>query len=98
MNFIPLAACIFLIFCPPRHHHRHVQTWSNGMPTCDAIHTTNCNVGPRAPTPYTGCRDVVSHFHDSWGNQDDYVGSYRAKDQHSVLVCLDAYAKKQGLQ
>lgn len=93
-----LLVCLIPFLCighGPRHHAR---TWSNGMPTCDAVHTTNCNIGPQSAVPFKGCADVVKNFHDSWGNQDDFVSEFRAGDQHAVLVCLEAYAKKRGLQ
>ena len=93
-----LVVCLLPFLCFGHGSRHHARTWSNGMPTCDATHTTNCNIGPQDRVRFKGCRDVVKNFHDSWSNQDDFVSEYRVDDQHAVLVCLDAYAKQRGLQ
>lgn len=46
----------------------------------------------------TSCDTILSGFHDSWGNQDDFVSGFPIDEQHRVLVCLDKLAKKQGRQ
>lgn len=48
------------------------------------------------PARPPSCDTILKGFHDSWGNQDDFVSSFPIDEQHRVLVCLDKLAKKQG--
>lgn len=84
MNLLLITACVLFFLCANGHGHRHVRAASEVVPPTE-LH-------------FTGCREVVKRFHDGWQNRDNYVSEYSVEDQHDVLVCLDAYAKRRGTQ
>lgn len=55
-----------------------------------------CQHAPVHRARVAACDEVLKNFHDSWGNQDDFVSGFPIDEQHRVLVCLDKLAKKQG--
>ena len=80
-----LAVCFLLVFCGhgPKHHHvakSHPQV----------------NIVPgQQDARGKSCARITKGF-DSWGNQDDWVGTFPEDQQHRVLVCLDEKWKREN--
>lgn len=76
-TLIALAACVFLIFCPPRHHravHSHAD-----VPTATVAKTSTLDATGK------DCNAITAGFA---GDQDEWVRKYPVKQQRRVLLCL----------